>query len=327
MKSLAGAAAIIALALAPRPACAQEAKEDRRSPAQIQDSVRIGAHARELVAGAVSDSARAARIYEWIARNVAYDARGYLSGRLGDMKAESVWSRRTAVCEGYVQLFQRMATETGLNSEIVAGYAKGFDYRPGQRIRDANHAWIALELDGAWRLVDPTWGSGLVVNGEFQPQFTWAYFLMSPDVLQLSHLPDDMRWQLAERPLSRREFERMPAVPRLLVEAGFAPHQLLAAGLQKDAPGYPLVGSIEGGVRVVRAPAAGVLPEDEAVTFEVVWPGALDVAVVSGGAWTRLEQEGQIFRGATVADGEAVQLVGKRSGSSEYQTLLHYSVR
>ncbi len=326
MKSLVAAAGIIALVLAPGEASAQE-REDRRPAAQIQDSVRIAKHARDLVAGAATDSVRAARLYDWIARNIAYDARGYLTGRTGDMKAESVWNRRTAICEGYVQLFQRMAMETGLTTEIVSGYAKGFDYEPGQRVRDANHAWIALWLGGEWRLIDPTWGAGLVVNGEFQPQFTWAYFLTPPEVLQLSHLPDDARWQLGERPLSRREFERMPAVPRLLVDAGFAATALRTAGLQKDAPGYPLVGSIAGGVRVVRAPAQGVLEDAEPVSFEILWPGAKDVAVVSGGAWTRLEQDGQVFRGGTVVDGEAVQLVGKRDGSDEYQTLLHYRVR
>lgn len=327
MKRLAAAVGIIALlGLGPRAACAQDAKEDRRSAAQIQDSLRIAEHARGLVAGARSDSARAARLYEWTARNLAYDARGYLSGRVGDMKPEAVWKSRTAVCEGFVSLFQRMAEETGLRTEIVEGYAKGFDYRPGQRIRDANHAWIALQLNGRWHLLDPTWGAGLVVNGEFRPQFSWAYFLTPPEVLQLSHLPDDRRWQLAEQPLGRREFERMPAVPRLLVDAGFTPSQLTAAGLRRNSGGYPLVGSIDGGVRVVRAPAEGVLPEDTPIRFEIVWPDAREVAVVSGGAWTQLEREGDLFRGGAIADGDVVQLVGKRSGSDEYQTLLHYRV-
>jgi hypothetical protein len=318
---------LLAVLLAPAAASAQDQPEDRRPAAQIQDSIRIAAHARQLVAGAVTDSARAARLYDWIAHELVYDVRGYLTGRTGDMKPESVWKRRSAVCEGYVQLFHRMAMEAGLQTEIVTGYAKGFDYEPGQRIRDANHAWLALWLGDEWRLIDPTWGAGLVVNGAFQPQFTRAYFLTPPDVLQLSHLPDDTRWQLAAQPLSRREFERMPAVPRLLVDAGFAPIDLRAAGLATGAPGYPLVGSIDGGVRVVRAPAEGVLADAAPVRFEVVWPGARDVSVVSGGAWTALDQEGQLFRGDAVADGDVVQLVGKRQGSEEYETLLHYRVQ
>lgn len=327
MKRLVAAAGIVFLALSPRIARAQEAKEDRRPPAQVQDSLRIAEYARALVAGAASDSARAALLYEWIARNLAYDARGYLTGRTGDMGAESVWNRRTAVCQGYVELFQRMARETGLQTEAVSGYAKGFDYEPGQRIREANHAWIAIWLDGEWRLMDPTWGSGVVVNGQFQAHFSWAYFLTPPEVLQLSHLPDESRWQLVERPLSRREFERMPAVSRLLVDAGFAPSQLRSVALLADAPGFPLVGSIAGGVRVVHAPVQGVLADNAAVSFEIVWPGAQDVAVVSDGVWTRLEQQNQVFSGGAVASGDVVQLVGKLDGSEDYQTLLHYTVR
>lgn len=325
MKRYAAVVGMLALALGPRVALAQDGKEDRRPPAQIQDSIRIAEHARTLVRGATTDSARAARLYEWTARNLSYDARGYLTGRVGSMKPEAVWKSRSAVCEGFVQLYRRMADEVGLRTEIVEGYAKGFDYRPGQRIRDANHAWIAAHIDGAWRLLDPTWGAGLVVNSSFQPEFSWAYFFTRPDVLQLSHHPEDRRWQLAQRPLSKREFERMPAVPRLLVDAGFSPDELRAAGLQRNAA-YPLVGSIQGGVRVVRAPASGVLTEAAPVSFEVVWPNAVEVAVVSGGAWTKLERQGNTFRGGTVAVGDVVQLVGKRPGSDEYQTLLHYRV-
>lgn len=325
MKRFAAAVGMLALVLGPRTALAQDGKEDRRPPAQIQDSIRIAAHARSLVEGAASDSARAARLYEWTARNLRYDARGYLTGRVASMKPEAVWNSRAAVCEGFVQLYQRMAEEVGLRTEIVNGYAKGFDYRPGQSVGDPNHAWIAAEIDGRWRLLDPTWGAGLVVNGEFRPEFSWAYLFTAPEVLQLSHHPEDRKWQLAERPLSRREFERMPAVPRLLVDAGFSPAELRAAGLRRNAA-YPLVGSIQGGVRVVRAPADGVLPEDAPVSFEIVWPNAQEVAVVSGGAWTQLERQGNTFSGGTVAVGDVVQLVGKRGGSDEYQTLLHYRV-
>lgn len=325
MKRIIAAVGMLALALGPRIALAQDGKEDRRPASQIQDSIRIAEHARTLVEGAASDSARAARLYEWVARNLSYDARGYLTGRVGDMDPEAVWNSRTGVCEGFVQLYQRMADEVGLRTEIVQGYAKGFDYKPGQRIRDANHAWIAAHIDGEWRLLDPTWGAGLVVNGAFRPEFSWAYFFVRPDVLQLSHHPEEKKWQLADRPLDKREFERMPAVPRLLVDAGFSPEQLRMAGLRRNAA-YPLVGSIHGGVRVLHAPADGILPEDVPVSFEIVWPNALEVAVVSGGAWTQLEREGNTFRGGTVAVGEVVQLVGKRGGSDEYQTLLHYRV-
>ncbi len=325
MKRYAAVVGMLALALGPRVALAQDGKEDRRPPAQIQDSIRIAEHARTLVRGATTDSARAARLYEWTARNLSYDARGYLTGRVGSMKPEAGWKSRSAVCEGFVQLYRRMADEVGLRTEIVEGYAKGFDYRPGQRIRDANHAWIAAHIDGAWRLLDPTWGAGLVVNSSFQPEFSWAYFFTRPDVLQLSHHPEDRKWQLAAAPLSKREFERMPAVPRLLVDAGFSPDQLRAAGLRRNAA-YPLVGSIQGGVRVVRAPADGVLAEDAPVSFEIVWPNAREVAVVSGGSWTQLQREGHTFRGGTVAVGDVVQLVGKRGDSDEYQTLLHYRV-
>src|SRR5690606_9728125 len=143
---------------------AQEAAEDRRPPAQIADSIEIARLARTLTGGVSTDSARAARLYEWVARNLSYDVDGFLRGRLSDGKPEAVFRMRKAVCGGYVALYERLAREAGLHVVPILGYAKGFTYRPGASTRKPNHSWLAVGIDGEWRLVDPTWASGFI-NG------------------------------------------------------------------------------------------------------------------------------------------------------------------
>jgi hypothetical protein len=292
---------------------------------QIADSTEIAALARTLVHDVATDSARAARLYEWVARNLAYDVRGFLSGRLGDGSPEEVYRKRLAVCGGYVALFQRLASEVGLQVQPILGYAKGFTYRSGVSTRKANHSWLALHVDNRWRLLDPTWASGFVANGKFERGFSWDYFMVEPNELILSHYPEENEWQLLPQPVRRKDFERMPLVPRTLVNAGFDLAIIRSSTLAGRVRSYPLVG-VQPDVRILTAPVNGVLPRRTTVAFDIVWPGGSEVALVSGGVWHQLSREGNRFRGETIAADSTVALVGRSIGSKIYETLLQYQV-
>jgi hypothetical protein len=298
------------------------------APGADADSTAIAQLARDLVAAAPTDSARAAAIYEWVARNIAYDVAGYLAGRIDGESAEAVFRRRVAVCGGYVALFARLGREAGLETATISGYAKGFDYEHGRaRTSRDNHAWLAVRIDGRWRLVDPTWGAGAVSSGEFVPSFSWAWFLVAPDELVLSHFPRQSRWQLVARPLSRREFERMAAVPRSLLDIGFSPAALRAAARSAAAHGFPEVALPGGGARVVTAPLAGRLAREAPFEIDVLWPGATEVLLVSGGVWTPLGRTGDRFSGSTAVAAGPLWVVGRTGTAADgFSTLLHYQV-
>jgi hypothetical protein len=317
--------AVAAVVASPVSARAQD-RADRRSAGQVADSVEIAQLARTLTRDVSGDSARAARLYEWVARNLAYDVKGFLSGRLSDGTPEKVYRRRVAVCGGYVALFQRLAREAGLHAEPIYGYAKGFTYRSGASSKRPNHAWLALRVNDRWRLVDPTWGSGFVNNGRFEPRFTWDYFMVDASELILSHFPEDARWQLLPKQVRRAEFERLPMVPRTLIDVGFDPTVILVTALSGRLRNFPLVGPRQG-VRIIAAPLAGTLPRAASVSFDLVWPGATDVALVSGGVWRRLARDGDRFRGEVVAAESVVSLVGRTDGKKPFETLLQYEVQ
>lgn len=258
------------LTLVPAGLAGQAAEvEDRRSPRQIADSSAIAELARTLVADAGSDSARAAVLYEWVARNIAYDAPSFFAGRDGHETAEDVFRQRAALCGGFVALYGRLAREVGLATVSIIGYAKGIDYVFGRSSRKPNHAWLAVHLAGEWRLIDPTWGAGVIIGRTFEPRFTWDYFLVRPDELILSHFPEDAQWQLVDRPLHRRDFERMHAVPRTLFAVGFNPGQVRTAALTPGVRDFPLVGQPGGAVRVLRAPVSGTIATAEPVAIDI----------------------------------------------------------
>lgn len=316
---------VVLCTLVPVTARAQAAP-DQRSAQQIADSAEIARLARSLTRGARTDSARAARLYEWVARNLTYDVQGFLAGRLADGTPERVYRKRVAVCGGYVALFQRLARESGLQAEPILGYAKGFTYRPGASTKRANHSWLAVRIDGRWGLVDPTWGSGFVKGSRFEPHFSWNYFLIGPDELVLSHYPEEKRWQLLDRPLSRSDFERLPQVPGNLVDAGFDPATIRTTALSDRVRTFPLVGT-RNDVRIVAAPVNGTLERASRVQVEIVWPNGADVALVSGGVWRHLERVGDRFSGEAVASESTLSLVGRSDRSREFETFLQYQVK
>ena len=317
--------AFVALcALTSGSASAQSTKP--RSPQQIADSAEIALLARTLTKGASTDSARAARIYEWVAKNISYDVKGFLQGRLGDGKPEDVYRKRIAVCGGYVGLYERLAREVDVEVVPILGYAKGFTYRFGDSTKKENHSWLAVRVNDEWRLVDPTWGSGVVSGGKFEPRFNWDYFLVKPSELVLSHFPQDERWQLLAKPMRRSEFERLPLVHRTVLNAGFDANTIRATALATKVKTFPLVGSRRD-VRIVNAPINGTLQRKSTVSIDIIWPSATEVALVSGGVWRKLIREGDHFRGEAVAIESALALVGRMPGSKEFETLLHYQVQ
>ena len=306
---------------------AQDRLEDRRPAHQVADSVAIAELARSIAGEARSDSARAAILYEWVARHVRYDAPAFFRGADGRESAEHVFRHRLALCGGYVALYQRLAREVGLDAVPITGYAKGVDHVFGRSTKKPNHAWLAMHIAGEWRLLDPTWGAGVIDGRNFEPRFTWDFFLVQPDELILSHFPEDAEWQLVDRPLDRRDFERMRLVPRTLISVGFSPEAIRATALTPDVTDFPLAGPLGGHVRVLQAPVSGTLAASSNVVVEVEWPGAAEVAMVSGGQWTQLRRDGDRFHGQAAAAGTTLQIVGRTGGDpASYHTLLQYRV-
>ncbi|HSJ07866.1 MAG TPA: transglutaminase domain-containing protein, partial [Longimicrobiales bacterium] len=280
-----------------------------RTPDQVADSVAVAALAHTLTSSARTERDRAAALYEWVARHITYDIDAYLSEVESHETAEAVYRYRRALCGGYVSLYIRLAREAGLEAEAVAGYAKGFDYVFGQSTRRQNHSWVVVRVEGGWALVDPTWGAGAVSHGRFAPAFTWSWFMVPPEVLVLSHMPREAAWQLLPRPMPRSEFERLPAVPRALLEVGFQPSDIRRAAVVGRVRDFPLVAPQDASVQVVRAPIAGTLSTDATVDVEVIWPGAVDVAVVSGGVWTHFARAGDRFHGRAAAAADRIWVV------------------
>jgi hypothetical protein len=270
----------------------------------------VASLAAHLTGGLATEREKARAIYRWLTENVEYDAVSYFRGRLfvPDQRPEAVLRRRRAVCEGYGLLFVELARRAGLEASYVTGRAQLLS--DGQRFT-ADHGWNAVKVDGEWKLMDATFGAGDLVGRDFRKRFRDFYFEAPPEKLIFSHLPDDGRWQLLPRAVSRGDFERRAQLTRDFWALGFAPDTVLAAMRVRDFPGLVQSWEVQGHpVTVQQAPMLRTLPAGTQHAFRIQAPGATAVNAVSGGVWQPLQNAGGTWQGEAlmVAD-EMVVLV------------------
>src|SRR6185295_10776736 len=75
-------------------------------------------------------------IYTWIAIHISYDTDCFLGRNDNKQDAESVFTTKRAVCEGYANLFDKLCWLTGVTSMKVEGL--------GARQAHSQHAWNAI---------------------------------------------------------------------------------------------------------------------------------------------------------------------------------------
>ncbi len=158
--------------------------------------------------------------YTWIANNINYDVQAYLSKDFTAHSPKETLTSRQVLCSGYAILYHALTSEMGLESIIIGGYTKGFGYSLGD-IDEAKHAWNAVKLNGAWYLVDPTWGSGSLQENQFVRQFNPYFFGSPPDQFLYTHFPFKDEWQLLPQPKTKTEFETAPELSSEFFKNGF----------------------------------------------------------------------------------------------------------
>ena len=142
--------------------------------------------------------------FVWIAKNIRYDIENAFAINFYQSSSEivsDVLKSRKGICMHFAELFSDISEKVGVKSIVVHGYTKqnGFvDYIP--------HAWVLVQIDSTWGIIDPTWGSGYVQNGKFISQINNYYFLPKPELLVKSHMPFDPMWELLNYPITNQEF-------------------------------------------------------------------------------------------------------------------------
>jgi transglutaminase/protease-like cytokinesis protein 3 len=185
--------------------------------------------AQQLTLPYSNDLEKVKAIFYWITENISYRT-GSIRNRkkispllaeethdtaalkpLDERVAENVLAERVAVCDGYARLFKTLCIYSGIQAEVINGYARTEATKRIQRFRP-NHSWNAVLIDSVWKLLDVTWASGYISwhGGEFVRQLDEQYFLSNPEQFIREHYPDDLRWTLMDDPPLMPEFRHSP---------------------------------------------------------------------------------------------------------------------
>ena len=121
----------------------------------------------EIIKPGMDEETKVRAINSWIINHATYNYDG-LEGshkvweKTGTLTPEytpdhdsgGIFFKGTTVCEGYANVFQLLATKSGLSSVVMTGIVT--------RTNGANagHAWNQVKVNGTWKTVDTTWNDG-----------------------------------------------------------------------------------------------------------------------------------------------------------------------
>jgi hypothetical protein len=236
-----------------------------------------------------------------------------------------------------------LARAGGLKAEKVVGRTKtratGTDGRPFMNpggmpfmradAKAAGHAWVAVQLDGEWKLLDPTWGSGHVDKGRFVRHYNDYYFLTPPERLIFTHLPEKERWQLLSTPVAAAEFDRWGEVSSTLFNYGVKTEDVQELVSAKDFKGI-VEGFSHAGPRLklLNVPLQKFLQAGKRYPLKIEAPGMVNVAVLINNNILPLVRKGPYFEGfiSTPAGGEVLLVARWSLADRKLHGFLRYSV-
>ena len=159
--------------------------------------------ARYISARVTDPFERVKALHDWVVTRLRYDSAS-LTGVRKPQDAQSVFLSRLGVCEGYARLLVEFGETSGDRFVYLTGEVRE---EHGQ-LAPVGHAWNAVEVKGAWYLLDATWDDPVMDDGS--DAYRTDYLFVPPDLAALNHFPDEPRWQLKPTALSRAEFLRQP---------------------------------------------------------------------------------------------------------------------
>ncbi|MFZ5442638.1 MAG: transglutaminase domain-containing protein [Myxococcota bacterium] len=180
--------------------------------------------ARYVAARTTDPFQRVKALHDWVVTRLRYDEAS-VKGPRKPQDARTVFDTRLGVCEGYARLLVELGRHSGDRIVYVTGEVR----EEHGELAPVGHAWNAVQLAGAWYLLDATWDDPVRADGV--DTYRTDYLFIPPQLAGLDHFPDDVRWQLRDVPLSRAQFLRQP-----LARPGLA-----REGLVLRSPAGPIV--------------------------------------------------------------------------------------
>ncbi|OAD90681.1 hypothetical protein A7A78_05410 [Aequorivita soesokkakensis] len=159
---------------------------------------------------AIADTDKVRAIYEWITSNISYDNELRLSAKLQkeiytseENIIKNVLERKMALCGGYAFLFKSLCENVGISAEVIHGFTKDYSGKI-RKVKQPNHTWNAVKLNGKWQLLDITWA--ISYGSKSSTDDYW--YLTKPADFIYTHYPEDAKWTGLKKTISFSEFQK-----------------------------------------------------------------------------------------------------------------------
>ncbi|HEY1086827.1 MAG TPA: transglutaminase domain-containing protein, partial [Archangium sp.] len=144
--------------------------------------------ARYIASRVTDPFQRVKALHDWVVTRLRYDSAA-LKGKRPPQDARSVFDARTGVCEGYARLLVELGKHSGDRIVYVTGEVREED----GSLAPIGHAWNAVEVQGAWYLIDATWDDPVMSDGS--DAYRTDYLFIPPKLALMNHFPDEEEWQ------------------------------------------------------------------------------------------------------------------------------------
>ena len=144
--------------------------------------------------------------FTWMTENIRYDVAEFenLQPDYCKQEAPQVFKNKKGVCEGYSNLFKAFCDLSKIPCFVVGGHCREF----GKYVPEG-HAWNTVFVNGEWRLIDVTWGAGVLnESGKYEKSFNDTYFFTVPSVFIDDHYAFDPAWQLLISPVKLSDYRK-----------------------------------------------------------------------------------------------------------------------
>lgn len=141
---------------------------------------------------------------------ISYDAKNFWANTIPNQDWKTVLQSRTAVCEGYSNLFKKFCDELKIPCQKVTGYARGVGFNLLSEDTTENHAWNIVQIEGAWYFIDTTWDSGYMSGKNSVSKYSTQWLFTKPEQFIFTHYPKQEKYQLLAEPLSIQNFKALP---------------------------------------------------------------------------------------------------------------------
>ena len=279
----------------------------------------------QLALGGKTTYQKVQAIYNWITKNVRYDY-AHLNDSTYKLQytAYAAAINKTAVCQGYANLFYRLANDAGIDCRIITGTADGGNGVWGP------HAWNIVKMDdGNYYCLDATWDEG---------RSSYSYFLKGTAAFNKDHMVDTgekATYFWSQYPVSNTDFApdapAIPAAPRVTIgnsSASGKPQLTWAAvnGATKyeiyrstqQGTGYSLLGTTTSTSYVNTGAAAGITYYYKVCAVNSAGTSAYS-NIVSGRAKAAIPAAPRVTIGNSSASGKPQLTWAAVDGAAKYE--------